>query len=111
RLRLAPECAESVLAQHGSAHAQLVEVLLDRARGGAVRLDEDDPLGAAGEGLEAHRTGAGEEVEHARALERADQVERGLPHAVARRARVDALRRDEARAPMRTGDDSHSSAS
>src|SRR5438128_8821458 len=67
RLRLAPERPDGVLAQDRSAYAELVEVLLDRTRRGAVRLDEDGPLGAAGERLEAHRARAGAEVEHTRA--------------------------------------------
>ena len=77
------------------------------AAGGAVGLDEGHARRAARERLEPHRARAGEEVEHARAVDRPDQVERGLADAVARRARAQALRRGDPGAALRAGDDPH----
>ena len=72
-----------------------------------VALDEDAARGPARERLEPHRARAGEEVEHARALDRADERERGLAHTVAGRSRDDALRRGDPVPLARAGDDPH----
>ena len=64
-------------------------------------------LGAARERLDPHRAGAGEEVEHAGAVDRPDQVERRLADAVAGRPGREPLRRGDPGAAMRAGDDSH----
>ena len=75
--------------------AQLLDVAVDRAAGVAVVLDENRARGPAGERLEPHRPGAGEEVEHGGAVDGPDQVERGLADAVGGRAGVAALRRED----------------
>src|SRR5919106_1102254 len=87
--------------------AELLEVGGDGAAGVPIVLDEGDALGAAREGLEAHRTRAGIEVEHRGAVDRADQVVRRLAHAVAGRAGRLPFRRGDAGAAPAAGDDPH----
>jgi hypothetical protein len=76
-----------------------------RARGCAARrqrggrgVDEGRLGRAARERLEAERTGAGEQVEHVRAVERAEDREQRLAHPVGGRAGALAPRRNEAAA-------------
>ena len=100
--------ADRVLAEDDRAgQAQLLEVLLDHPAGVAVLLHEDGACGAARERLQAHRAGSREDVEDARLLDRADDVEHRLAHAVAGRPRDDALRRRDPVALSRAGDDPH----
>ena len=110
RAALAGQRAQRVLAEDGRVQPQLVEVRVDHAAGVAVRLDEGRRRGAARERLEAHRAGAGEQVEHVGVVDRADQVERVLAHAVGRRPRVAALRRRDPVAAVGAGDDPHAGA-
>src|ERR1043166_2202470 len=80
--------SQRVLAENGRAfEPELVEVPVDRAAGLAIALDEGRLRGAAGERLEPHRAGAGEEIENLRLFDEAgaDQVERGLADAVSGR--------------------------
>ena len=86
---------------------QLLEVLLDRPARGAVALDEGRARSAARQRFQAHRARAGEEVEDGRAVDRPDQVEGGLAHAVAGRPRREPFRRGDPRAPLAAGDDPH----
>ena len=80
--------------------AELLEVRVDRAAGVAVELSTKTQLaGAARERLEPERARAGEEVEHVRAVDRPDQVERRLADEVRRRPRRVALRRVDPAAP------------
>ena len=104
---LARERRDGVLAQDGAAQPQLVEVALDRPHRVGVALDEDGARRAARERLEPHRAGARVEVEHRGAVERADEVEDVLAHAVGRRPRVEARRRLDRVPPVRAGDDPH----
>ena len=62
---------------------------------------------AARERLEPHRPGAGEEIEHGRAVDGADQVEGGLADAVGGRPRVAALRREDPGPAVFAADDAH----
>ena len=63
--RVGAEGGEGVLAEDGRAlERELVEVAVDGPAGLAVALDEGRVGGAAGERLEPHRAGAGEQVEH-----------------------------------------------
>src|SRR5213075_3339383 len=59
------------------------------------------------ERLEAHRAGAGEEVEDGRAVDGTDQVEGRLAGTVRGRTRVMSLRGEDPRALVCAGDDSH----
>ena len=59
------------------------------------------------ERLEPHRAGAGEQVEHLGVVDRPDQVERVLAHAVGGRPGVAALRCGDPVAAVRAGDDPH----
>ena len=86
---------------------QPVEVALDRAHRVGVVLDEDGARRAARERLDPERAGAGEEIEHARAVDRADEVEDVLADAVGRRPRVEAARRDELVPLPAAGDHAH----
>src|SRR5262249_26341961 len=105
---LVVERGEYVLAEDaGAGQAELLEVAVDRPAGVAVVVDEEGAGRAARERLEAERARAGEQVEHRGAVDRADQVERGLADAVARRARVRAGRREDAGAAAAAGDDPH----
>ena len=75
-----------IASAHGDARAgeaELGEVLGDHAARGAIGLDEGHACRAARERLQPERAGAGVEVEHARPVDRADQVEGGLADAVA----------------------------
>ncbi len=81
--------------QHGRLQPELVEVRVDHAAGVAVLLDEGGARGAARQRLEPHRARAGEQVEHLGVVDRADQVERVLAHAVGGRPRLAALRRGD----------------
>src|SRR5262249_1288072 len=94
-----------------AADAQLLDVPVDRAGGLAVVLDEGRACGATRERLEAHRAGAGEEVEDVGAVDRADQVERGLADAVGGRPRLASLRREDPRPAVLAADDPHATAS
>ena len=87
--------------------AELVEVRADHPARVPVLLDERCARGAARERLEAHRTGAGEEVEHLGVVDGTDQVERALADAVGGRPRVASFRRGDPVAAMRAGDDPH----
>ncbi len=76
----------------------------------ACRSHERRVLGAARQRLDAHRAGAGEEVEHPRTLDRAhrsERVERGLTHPVARRSRVAPDGGKQLAPPGLTRDDAH----
>ena len=84
----ASERAHRVLAEHGAAQLQLVQIRVDHAARLAVGLDEGRARGAARERLEPERPGAREQVEHVRVVDRADQVERVLADAVRGRASV-----------------------
>ena len=70
-------------------------------------LDEHRRGGAARERLEPHRPRARKEIEHGRPVDRADQVEGCLAHAVGGRPRVVALRREDPRSAVLAGDDPH----
>ena len=85
---------------------ELLEVALDRALGLAVRFDEDDRGRTARQRFEAHGAGAREEVEHGHVVDRPDQVERGLAHAVPGRPRL-TLRREDSRPLPAPRDDPH----
>ena len=89
--------------------AELLEVALDRALRLAVGLDEHRGRGSAGERLEPHRTGAGEQVEHRHLVDGPDQVERRLADPVSGRTRL-ALGREDPRPFPATRDDPHASA-
>jgi hypothetical protein len=86
---------------------QLVEVALDRTNRVAVALDEHGARGAARERLEAHRARARVEVEHRGAVDRTEDVEDVLAHAVGGRPGVAAFRRVDGVAAMRARDDAH----
>ncbi len=92
-----------------SGQAQLLEVRLDHARGLAIALDEDTARRAPRERLETHRPRSGEEIEHRGTIHRPDQRERRFPHAIAGRAGRRALRRCDAVALPRAGNDPHDS--
>src|SRR5204862_2304090 len=101
RAGIGAQSAQGVLAEHGGVvEPELVEVAVDRATGVAVTLDEGGAGGSSAERLETHRARAGEEIEHRCVLGVAgwDQRERRLAHAIARRPRVEAVRREDARA-------------
>ena len=91
----------------GPRQPQPVEVALDRADRVGIALDEDGARGAPRERLDPERAGAGEEIEHARVLERPHEVEDVLAHAVGRRPRVEAARRAQLVTLAAAGDDPH----
>src|SRR5207249_5721533 len=99
--------AERVLAEDGRVQLQLVEVRVDRAARLAVGVDERRARGAARERLESERARAGEEVEYARLVDGADQVEGRLADEVRRRPRRQPLWRGDPVALLVTGDDPH----
>ena len=101
------EHGDGVLAEDGRAQPQLVEVTLDRSNGVGVALDEHDALGAARERLEPDRTRPRVQVEYGRTVDRADDVEDVLAHAVGGRPRVLARRGTDRMALPRAGDDPH----
>ena len=72
-----------------------------------VALDEHGPRRPARERLDGERARAGEQVEHARAVERAEHREQRLAHAVGGRPRGAAARRPQAPAAEAPGDDPH----
>src|SRR5881227_2107650 len=75
RGRLGGESPESLVWDDaGAGEAELVEIAVDGAQRLSVGLDEDGARGASRERLEAHRAGAGEEVEDGRAADGTDQV-------------------------------------
>ena len=73
----------------------------------ACVVDEQRAARAARQRLDAEGARARVEVEHALAVERAEDREQRLADAVGRRARVPAGRRGEPPAPERAGDDPH----
>ena len=77
-----------VLAEHGRRAAELVEVRVDHAARVPIGVDERRARRAARERLEPERARAREQVEHVRVVDRADQVEHVLAHAVRGRTRV-----------------------
>ena len=104
----AAERAKGVGAEHGGGcQPELVEVALDRAHSVTVALDEDGARGAARERLKPHRAGARVEVENGRVLDRPDDVEDVLAHAIRRRPRFEPARRVDRVAFPRPGDDPH----
>ena len=107
RAALGGDRAQDVLAEHDRAQAELVEVRVDRPAGRPVGFDEDDLGGAARERLETQRARAGEQVEHARVVDRPDQVEGVLANAVRGRPVSLALRRGDSVPAVRAGDDPH----
>src|SRR6185437_16335118 len=108
RGRLLRDGADDVAADDArTRQPQPVEVALDRVHGVRVLLDEDRARGAAGERLDPQRTGAGEEIEHARPVHGPDEVEDVLADAVRRRPRVETAWRDELVALAAAGDDAH----
>ena len=105
---LAREEGEGVAAHDPrSRQAQLLQVALDRTARVSVGLDEDGPGRPAREGFEAHRAGTGVQIEHGGAVDRADQVEGGLPDAVGGGPGREALRRLDRVTLAAPGDDSH----
>src|SRR5436190_7446510 len=109
RGRLGGESPESLVRDDaGAGEAELVEIAVDGAERLSVGLDEDGARGASRERLEAHRAGAGEEVEDGRAVDGTDQVEGRLAGTVRGRTRVMSLRGKDSRALVGAGDDSHS---
>ena len=71
-------------------------------------IDEDRLRGAARERLDAERTRAGEQIEHACVVQRhAENAEQGLAHAVARGPCLAPRWREQPAAAVRPGDDSH----
>src|SRR5439155_6137817 len=73
-------------------------------------IDEGGMGGAAGQGLDAHRPGASEEVGHDRPVQRPEAgqgVEDGLPHPVGGRPDRPPPRRLDATAPSRPSHDTH----
>ena len=107
RARLRAQSPEGVAAHDPRARqAQLVEVPLDRRAASRVVLDEDGARGAARERLEPHRARARVEVEHGRAVDRPEDVEDVLAHAVRRRP-CPSPRGAWIGAPAGAGDDPH----
>src|SRR4029078_5509950 len=84
---------------------ELVEFADDGLGRGAIRVDEDRARRPAGQGLEAERARAGEQVEHGGPVHRPDEVEDGFPDAVAGRAHLEAFRCIYPGALTRTRDD------
>ena len=110
RGRLGGESPESLVRDDaGAGEAELVEIAVDGAQRLSVGLDEDGARGASRERLEAHRAGAGEEVEDGRAADGTDQVEGRLAGTVRGRTRVMSLRGEDPRALVGASDDSHRS--
>jgi hypothetical protein len=107
--------AAGVGREHGAAlrFAAGGDVGAQGGQGGAVVLQERGVAGAARKRFQSHRAGAGEGVQHPRAVHgraaspgRVPQnVEQGLAHAVRRRAGFGAGRRDEPAAAVPAGDD------
>src|SRR3954451_1316604 len=96
-------CAAEGRAGRSGAHLGLrrdqpegVEVGADRGPRAGVALDEQGARGAPRQRLDAQGTRAREQVEDARAVERAERREQRLAHAVGRRPRVAARRRLQA---------------
>src|SRR4029079_12035442 len=92
--------------------AESLDVAADRSARRHRFLDEERVGGAAREGLEAEGAGAGEKVEHARALDRVavgvrEDVEDRLAQAIGRRPRVAPRGRGERPAANLTADDAH----
>ena len=87
--------------------AECLEVRADHGAGGAVGLGEDAPPGAAGERLEPERAGARVEVEDGRVVDRADEVEERLAHAISCRPRVRPPGRRDPASPVCSRDDPH----
>src|SRR5207248_3912636 len=84
-----------------------VEVALDRPHGLRVVVDEDGARCPAREGLDPERAGTGEEVEHLGIVDRSDEVEDVLAHAVRGRPGVEPARRGELVPLAAAGDDAH----
>ena len=108
RTLLAESRGDVAVRDRRAGEPQLLEVRPDHPRGVAIALDEDAARSAARQRLEAQRARAGEEVEHRRSLDRPDQRERRLAHAVAGRPRA-GLRRGDPVALPRARDDPHDS--
>ena len=92
--------------------AERLHVLADEAAALDACLDEHRRRRAARDRLDAERAGAGEEVEHARALARQvvavdEDVEERLAQPVARRTDVVRARCGERPAPKSSADDAH----
>ena len=66
----------------------MVEVALDRPHGFCVLLDEHRTRRTARERLDTERARTGEEIEDAGAVDRADEVEDVLAHAVRKSAGI-----------------------
>src|SRR3990170_6885242 len=107
RLLLAQERDDVLAAHDGVRQAELLEVRRDDAARRTVVLDEDASRSTARERLEAHSTGAGEEVEYDCLVNGSDQRERRLADAISGRARDDALGRGDPVPLPRAGNDAH----
>src|SRR3954449_10904075 len=107
-----PGCGAEEWPGVGAAHVALAaerpEVGLHGRHRGRRGVDEGDLGGAARERLEAERARSREQVEHARALDRAAQDRKHrLAHAIRRGADRGAARGGEAPAAPAAGDDPH----
>src|SRR5215207_5323221 len=96
-----------VVAYHLRVHAQGVQIGPDGVHGGPRVVAQQRAARPARERLDPQRARAREEVEHALAVQRAEDGEQRLADAIGRRAGVGAGWRGEPPASVRAGDDPH----
>src|SRR5215218_5301064 len=102
-----PQYPPNVTLYHGRLQSERVQVGADRRDGARRAVAEERASGAPRERLDPQGAGAREEVEHRFALQRAEDGEQRLAHAVGGRARVEPPRGLQAAPPEGAGDDPH----
>src|SRR5689334_854248 len=80
--RCAPEVSEGVLAAHLGLGSERIQVAAQRGDGGARGVDENGVSGSTRKRLETQPTRPGEQVEHPVALDRPQDREQRLAHAI-----------------------------